>query len=252
MPHANDGLRHDLGSAVLAEEVVDVRDGARVRVLDRHDGGVGLVCVERREDLGERAARQEARSRKKRRRGCLRERAGETLVGDGGQRYTAVRHSACRLSSPCARAKYLSPIFFATGPILPSPITRPSILTQGATCAPVPQKKTSSATYSSVRSIFRSPTTMPSSAAIVRIESRVIPSRMSSVTDGVISAPSRTMKMFAPPPSETWPSAVRKIASSASKSCASSTASAVLMYAPVSLPRAGIASSDVRRQLAVL
>src|SRR2546425_358059 len=156
-------------------------------------------------------AREERRGR------GLGERARETLVGDGAltQRYTAVRHSGCRSSSPRAIAMYASPIRLPTGPMSPRPTVRPSIWTHGATCAPVPQKNTSSAMYSSVRSIGRSWTAIPSSRARARIVSRVMPSRMSAVTGGVTSAPSRTMKTFAPPPSETWPSPVRKIASSA-------------------------------------
>ena len=88
-----------------------------MRVLNGHDRGVDIVRLERGEDLGERAARLQGGAGEQRRGSRLRERAGEALVGDGGQRYTAVRHSECRLSSPCAIAKYTSPIFFATGPI---------------------------------------------------------------------------------------------------------------------------------------
>jgi len=105
VPNANDDLGDDLGPGVLAQEVVYVRDRPGVGVLHGHDGRVDLVCLERGEHLGERAARLKARAREERGRGRLRERPGQTLVGDGGQRYTAVRHSACRLSSPWAIAK---------------------------------------------------------------------------------------------------------------------------------------------------
>src|SRR5256885_4107251 len=105
MTHAKDELRDDLRAVVLAQEVIDVGHRSGVRVLDRDDCGVDLTRFERREDLGERATREKARSGEERGGGRLRERAGETLVGDGGQRYTAVRHSGCRLSSPCASPK---------------------------------------------------------------------------------------------------------------------------------------------------
>src|SRR5438309_5873390 len=57
VPNANDDLCDDLGPAVLTKKVVHVGDGARVRVLYRNDRGVGLVRLERREDLGEGAPR---------------------------------------------------------------------------------------------------------------------------------------------------------------------------------------------------
>src|SRR6266513_712530 len=105
MTHAKDELGDDLRAVVLPQEVVDVSDGSRVCVFDGHDRGVDVTGLERREDLRERATREQARSRKERGGSRLRERTGETLVGDGGQRYTAVRHSGCRLSSPCAMPK---------------------------------------------------------------------------------------------------------------------------------------------------
>ena len=105
MTHAKDELCNDLRAVVLPQKVIDVGHGSGVRVLDRDDRGVDLTRFERREDLGERATREKGRSRKERGGGRLRERAGQALVSDGGQRYTAVRHSACRLSSPCAMPK---------------------------------------------------------------------------------------------------------------------------------------------------
>jgi len=103
--NADDDLGDDLRAGVLAQEVVHVGHRSRMRVLNRHDRGVHLMRLERGEYLGERAARHQARAGKQRCRGRLRECAGEALVGDGGQRYTAVRHSECRLSSPCAMPK---------------------------------------------------------------------------------------------------------------------------------------------------
>ena len=105
MTHPKDELGHDLRAVVLPQQVVHVRDRSGMRVLDGHDRGVDLARLEGREDLREGSARHETRSREERGSGRLRERAGEALVGDGGQRYTAVRHSACRLSSPCAMPK---------------------------------------------------------------------------------------------------------------------------------------------------
>ena len=103
--HTKDELGDDLGAVVLPQKVIDVRDRTRVRVLDRDDRGVDLVRLEGGEDLREGAARQEAGPRKERRRGRLRECPSKTLVGDVRQRYTAVRHSGCPLSSPWARPK---------------------------------------------------------------------------------------------------------------------------------------------------
>ena len=57
------------------------------------------------------------------------------------------------------------------------------------------------------------------------------------------------MNRFSALPSLTWPSAVRTIASSKPFSCASLLASAPFTYAPVILPRAGMALSSVRRQV---
>jgi hypothetical protein len=78
---------------VVPEQVVHVGDRSGVRVLDRDDGGIDLGVLERGEDLGERAARQELLIGEQRRRRRLRERSGQALVRDA-QRYTAVRQSA--------------------------------------------------------------------------------------------------------------------------------------------------------------
>ena len=56
---------------------------------------------------------------------------------------------------------------------------------------------------------------------------RVIPSRMLSVTGGVISTPCLTMNRFSALPSLTWPSGVSTIASSKPLSWASLLASAL-------------------------
>ena len=58
--------------------------------------------------------------------------------------------------------------------------------------------------------------------------SRVMPLRMLSEDEGVTSFPSRTMKMFSPLPSETWPSWERRMASSKPFSQASVLARALL------------------------
>ena len=61
----------------------------------------------------------------------------------------------------------------------------------------------------------RSTTGIPnSSLASWSTVRRVMPSRMFSVTDGVISTPSRTMNTFSALPSEIWPSLVSTSASS--------------------------------------
>ena len=78
----------------------------------------------------------------------------------------------------------------------------------------MPHRKTSSAMYSSVRSIERSMTGIPRSPATVIRWRRVIPSRMLSLPGGVIRIPSRTMNRFSALPSLTWPSWVSMIASS--------------------------------------
>jgi hypothetical protein len=85
------------------------------------------------------------------------------------------------------------------------------------------------------------------SAAISRMPARVMPSRMSSVTAGVMRTPSRTMKRFSAEPSDAWPSAVRTSASSKPFSIASLFANAEFTYAPTILLRAGSASSWTRR-----
>src|SRR5260370_512445 len=70
-------------------------------------------------------------------------------------------------------------------PTLPVPTRRRSTSMTGEICAPVPQRSSSSHVYSSVRSMLRSTTVLPSSSLITVISSvRVTPSRMSSVTGG--------------------------------------------------------------------
>ena len=103
--HSQDELADDLRALVMAEQVVDVGDRTSVGILDRNHGRAHFVGLESREYLGERPSRDERGARKERGRGGLGERAGETLVGDLAQRYTAVRHSAWLLSSPRAIAK---------------------------------------------------------------------------------------------------------------------------------------------------
>ena len=134
-----------------------------------------------------------------------------------------------------------------TSPILPSPTRRPSILVTGATCTPVPHRKTSSATYSSERSTRRSTTGMASRSASSKMALRVIPTRMSSDGAGVTSFPSITRNRLAALPSETCPSPVSRMASSKPASWASAMARAALMYPPVALARAGMALSSLRR-----
>jgi hypothetical protein len=82
-----------------------------------------------------------------------------------------------------------------------------------APSAPLPQKKTSSATYSSVRSISRSSTVMPCSRANSSINvARVTPSRMPLVPGRVATRPWRTTKTLAPGPSAIVPRGPSRIA----------------------------------------
>src|SRR5659263_742373 len=78
--------------------------------------------------------------------------------------------------------------------------------------------------------------------------SRVIPSRMSSETNGVRTVPLRTRKTFSPLPSETNPSLVSSIASSYPSWTASTFARTLFTYAPANLPVGGRALSDTRAQ----
>jgi hypothetical protein len=93
----------------------------------------------------------------------------------------------------------------------------------------VPVRNSSSHTYNSLRSMGRSTTVSPiSRCARVITQSRVMPSRMFSVTGGVISLRSRTMKRLQVAPSATWPLSFSRIASSNPLRRASSLASALL------------------------
>ena len=86
------------------------------------------------------------------------------------------------------------------------------------------------------------------SCAISMIPARVMPSRMSSDTAGVISTPSRMMNRFSAEPSDAWPSCVRTSASSNPLSIASVFAKAGFTYEPTTLARDGMEVSPVRRQ----
>ena len=75
--------------------------------------------------------------------------------------------------------------------------------------------------------MLRSTTGMRSSSRTIFITYlRVMPSRMSSVTGGVMTSPSLTMNRFSAEPSETWPSTASTMASSKPDSSASFLASA--------------------------
>lgn len=101
------------------------------------------------------------------------------------------------------------------GPGSASPIGTRSTETTGVTSSAEPQTKTSSARYSSVRSIERSSAGRANRyAKRSRTVARVSDSRIESVTGGVISTPSRTTITHAPVASATLPSRVRRIASS--------------------------------------
>ena len=76
-------------------------------------------------------------------------------------------------------------------------------------------------------------TGIPSSRASCKIVSRVIPSRIELARSGVWSTPRFTMKMFSPEPSETYPFASRRIASSYPPNFASRLARTLFVYWPV-------------------
>ena len=80
-----------------------------------------------------------------------------------------------------------------------------------------------------------------------RMVSRVMPSRIFSEADGVISFPPRTMKMLQVAPSATCPLSLRNMASSKPLRRASSVASTLFTYAPQIFARPGIALSSTRR-----
>src|SRR5439155_16119362 len=132
--HRQDRFGGDAQLAMLPQQVIDVDDRSGERVLDGHDRGVDVAALERGEDFGKGADRNELGHGEQRIGALLGVRARRALVADSRRHwYTAARHSGCAASSPRAIAKYRSASMRATGPIRPEPTGRPSTITQGAT-----------------------------------------------------------------------------------------------------------------------
>jgi hypothetical protein len=111
-------------------------------------------------------------------------------------------------ASPAARTmpSYRACSQRVTGPGTPLPTGSPSTATTGSTSARVPQSSTSSATYSSVRSISRRQNRRPTSSwARPATVARVMPSSAPLVAGGVRKSPSRTIATLAPGDSATVP-----------------------------------------------